>query len=526
LGLDDNHLFMPLAVIKSGALQGVKATPVDVEVNTGESGEPRMILVGLPDAAVKESNDRVASALVNSGCRAPQTRSTINLAPGHIRKEGPLYDLPIALGILAATGQLEPSEPGILGEYLIAGELSLSGEVRPVRGGLPLAILARDAGMRGVLLPERSAREAALATGVDVYAINSLDQARALLEGRIKLEPLRSPLADGSAGAHAPDYELDFSEVKGQAGLRRAVEVAVAGAHNILMIGPPGSGKSMVAKRIPTIMPEPSIEEYLEILGVHSAAGKTIEEDALHYRRPFRSPHYTISDIGLLGGGAIPGPGEISLAHNGVLFMDELPEFKRSVLEVLRQPLEDGEVTISRSAGKITIPASFMLVAAMNPCPCGYLGDPRHECRCSIAQIQRYRSRISGPLLDRIDIHVEAPALGIDEMRDERPCESSAVIRERIRKALAIQRARYKGEKTGFNSRMTHRHIRKYCPMNKELGDLLQQAMEQLNLSARAYDRILKVSRTIADLAGSEHIQPNHLLEAIQFRALDRALFY
>ncbi|MBN1403883.1 MAG: YifB family Mg chelatase-like AAA ATPase [Opitutales bacterium] len=517
---------MPLAVVKSGALQGVSATPVDVEVNTGEGGEPRMILVGLPDAAVKESNDRVASALVNSGCRAPQTRSTINLAPGHIRKEGPLYDLPIAIGILASTGQLNVRNPSVLSDYLIAGELSLSGETRPVRGGLPLAIMARDAGLRGVLLPERSAREAALATGIEVHAVNSLDQARAFLEGRYESEPLTSPFADGSASAHVADYGVDFSEVKGQAGLRRAVEVAVAGAHNILMIGPPGSGKSMVAKRIPTIMPEPSLEEYLDILGVHSAAGRTIEEEDLHFRRPFRSPHHTISDVGLLGGGAVPGPGEISLAHNGVLFMDELPEFKRSVLEVLRQPLEDGEVTISRSAGKITIPSSFMLVAAMNPCPCGYLGDPRHECRCSITQIQRYRSRISGPLLDRIDIHVEAPALGIEELRDERPCESSATIRERISVALEIQRERFKGERAGFNSRMSHRHIRKYCQITKELGDLLQQAMEQLNLSARAYDRILKVSRTIADLAGSESILPNHLLEAIQFRALDRNLFY
>ena len=517
-------MFMPLAVVRSGTLQGVSATSVDVEVNTGESGEPRMILVGLPDAAVKESNDRVVSALANSGCRTPQTRSTINLAPGDIRKEGPMYDLPIAIGLLAATGQLTPARDGILSEYLIAGELSLSGEVRPVRGGLPLAIMARDAGLRGILLPERSAREAALATGLEVYAVRSLDEARAFLEGRVRLKALPSPMTDGSA--HEPDYGLDFSEVKGQQGLRRAVEVAVAGGHNILMIGPPGSGKSMVAKRIPTIMPEPSLEEYLEILGIHSAAGQTLGEDALHFRRPFRSPHHTISDIGLLGGGAIPGPGEISLAHNGVLFMDELPEFKRNVLEVLRQPLEDGEVSISRSAGKITIPAAFMLVAAMNPCPCGYLGDARHECRCSQSQIQRYRSRISGPLLDRIDIHVEAPGLGIDELRDERPCESSSVMRARIRTARKIQQERYKADGIRENARMGHRHIRKHCAMNKELGDLLQQAMEQLNLSARAYDRILKVSRTIADLAGSETIQPPHLLEAIQYRSLDRAVFY
>ena len=517
-------MFMPLAVVKSGALQGVSATPVDVEVNTGESGEPRMVLVGLPDAAVKESNDRVASALANSGCRAPQTRSTINLAPGDIRKEGPMYDLPIALGLLASTGQLVPAREGILGEYLVAGELGLSGEVRPVRGGLPLAIMARDAGMKGILLPERSAREAALATGLDVHAVRSLDEARAFFEGRIGLPVIPSPLEDGTS--REPDYGIDFSEVKGQTALRRAVEVAVAGGHNLLMIGPPGSGKSMVAKRIPTIMPEPSLEEYLEILGIHSAAGMTLADDALHFRRPFRSPHHTISDIGLLGGGAVPGPGDISLAHNGVLFMDELPEFKRGVLEVLRQPLEDGDVTISRSAGKITIPAAFMLVAAMNPCPCGYLGDPRHECRCSPSQIQRYRSRISGPLLDRIDIHVEAPGLGIEELRDNRPCESSATIRERVRTARVLQTERYGKGGIRCNARMTNRHLRQFCPLTRELGDLLQQAMEQLNLSARAYDRILKVSRTIADLDASPDIKPPHLLEAIQYRSLDRAVFY
>ena len=515
---------MPLAVVKSGALQGVSATPVEVEVNTGESGEPRMVLVGLPDAAVKESNDRVASALANSGARVPQTRTTINLAPGDIRKEGPMYDLAIALGLLGATGQMTPQREGFLSEYLVAGELALSGEVRPVRGGLPLAILARDSGLRGVILPEKSAREAALAGGINVHAVRSLDEARAFVEGRLALPALPSPLADGTP--EEPDYGVDFSEVKGQAALRRAVEVAVAGGHNLLMIGPPGSGKSMVAKRIPTIMPEPDLAEYLQILAIHSAAGMTLADDSLHFRRPFRSPHHTISDVGLLGGGVIPGPGEISLAHAGVLFMDELPEFKRGVLEVLRQPMEDGEVTISRSAGKITIPAAFMLVAAMNPCPCGYLGDARHECRCGPAQIQRYRSRISGPLLDRIDIHIEAPGLGLSELRDERPGESSATLRDRIRSARARQKERFGPGAITCNARMSHRHLRDFCPLTRQLGDLLQQAMEQLGLSARAYDRILKVARTIADLEESRDIKPPHLLEAIQYRSLDRAVFY
>ncbi len=517
---------MPLAVVRSGALLGVRGHPVDVEVNTGQSGDPKIVVVGLPDAAVKESSDRVMAAIQNSGGHYEYTRSTINLAPAHIKKEGPMYDLPIALAVMIATGQLKAVDDRLPMKYLIAGELSLSGETRPVRGGLPLAVLAREQGLQGILLPERSAREAAIATGISVYPVRSLDHARAYLEGRVEITPLPSPLSNGASVTKSTNG-IDFSEVKGQHALRRAVEVAVSGAHNLLMLGPPGSGKSMVAKRIPTIMPEPSLDELLEILAVHSAAGKTIEEDeALRLRRPFRSPHHTISDVGLLGGGSMPGPGEISLAHNGVLFMDELPEFKRSVLEVLRQPLEDGEVTISRSAAKLTLPSTFMLVAAMNPCPCGYLGDRRRECRCSPTNIQRYRSRISGPLLDRIDIHIEAPALSIEELRTEAPSESSQTIRERVREARKIQSERLSKEGIICNSRMSHRHIRKHCALDKGLGDLLQQAMEQLNLSARAYDRILKVSRTIADLAGSEKIQAPHLLEAIQYRSLDRTVFY
>jgi magnesium chelatase family protein len=511
-----------LATIFSAGLQGIEAELVYVEVNAGESGDPRIVLVGLPDAAVKESNDRVISALGNTGFRKPRTRTTINLAPGDMRKEGPMYDLPIALGILVATGQLQPDG---IDQYLIAGELSLSGATRPIRGGLALARLAKALGKRGILLPALSAPEAALVEGLQVFAVPSLDHAFRFLKGELAIAPTPAR-ANPEPYASGEDGLGDFAEIKGQHALRRAVEVAVAGNHNLLMIGPPGSGKSMIAKRIPTIMPAPILEESLEILSIHSAAGQTLSGPAVFGRRPVRNPHHTISDVGLLGGGTIPGPGEISLAHNGVLFLDELPEFKRSALEVLRQPLEDGVVSISRSAGKITLPCSFMLVSAMNPCPCGYLGDAKHECRCSPTQIQRYRSRISGPLLDRIDIHIEAPALSINELRQEKPGESSETVRHRVQTARNRQQARFTGSKVTSNARMTHAQIRKHCPIDSTLGDLLQHAMEQLSLSARAYDRILKVARTIADLAAAENIESPHLLEAIQYRSLDRNVFY
>ena len=512
-----------LATLSSAALQGIDAEIVHVEVNAGEAGEPKLILVGLPDAAVKESDDRVFSALSNSGFKPPRTRTTINLAPGNLRKEGPFYDLPIALGILAATGQLKAPN---LGDWLIAGELSLSGATRPVRGALAMARLARSLGKRGLLLPAISAEEAAMVEGVEVYRVDSLDRAVRFLSGESPLRPVESGALRSRTPAPAADGAADFSEIKGQHALRRAVEVAVAGNHNILMIGPPGSGKSMIAKRIPTIMPLPTLDEHLEILSIHSAAGRTISGEMTWGARPFRSPHHTVSDVALLGGGTIPGPGEISLAHHGVLFLDELPEFKRSALETLRQPLEDGEVSISRSAGKITLPCSMMLVAAMNPCPCGYLGDSKRECRCSPVQVQRYRARISGPLLDRIDLHIEAPALSLTELRSQKPGEPSAVLRERIAASRQRQHARFAGTKITSNARMSHAQIRKHCVIDSTLGDLLQQAMEQLNLSARAYDRILKVTRTIADLAGAETIAAPHLLEAIQYRSLDRAVFY
>jgi magnesium chelatase family protein len=506
-----------LAVILSAAIQGIEAEPVQVEVNANERGEPKLILVGLPDAAVKESDDRVFSALGNSGFKGLRARTTINLAPGDLRKEGPIYDLPIALAILVATDQLLTE---YLDDFLIAGELSLSGATRPIRGALAMARLARRLGKRGVLLPPISAEEAALVSGISVFRVDSLDFAHRFLSGEQSLPPVEAPPAPSRPG-HGPPP--DFSEIKGQKALRRAVEVAVAGQHNLLMIGPPGSGKSMVAKRIPAIMPPPSPDERLEVLSIHSAAGRAIAQDpSLWAARPFRAPHHTVSDIALLGGGAVPGPGEISLAHHGVLFLDELPEFKRGALEVLRQPLEDGQVTISRSAAKITLPCAFMLVAAMNPCPCGYLGDPKHECSCTPAQIQRYRARVSGPLLDRIDLHVDAPALTFTELRSEAPGETSGAMRERIQGAHDIQRDRFAGSATSANARMTHSQIRRHCPIDASLGDLLQQAMEKLSLSARAYDRILKVARTIADLSGSERIAAPHLLEAIHYRTLDR----
>lgn len=509
-----------LANILTGALIGIEAFPVQVEVNTGEVGELRLVLVGLPDLAVKESQDRVTSAISNSGFRMPETRTTINLAPGNIKKEGPVYDLPIALAILMATRQLQSKR---IDDYLVGGELSLSGKTRPIRGALALAILAKKLGKKGVLLPTESASEAVLVEGVDVYAVDSLDQAASFLSGSLQLQPIKESVYKET---HKDDYGVDFSEIKGQKALRRAIEVAVAGGHNILIIGPPGSGKSMVAKRIGTIMPPPTLDQFLEILSVQSAAGITLNNADKRFQRPFRSPHHTISDVGLLGGGSIPKPGEISLAHNGVLFMDELPEFKRSTLEVLRQPLEDGEVSISRSAAKIKLPSSIMLVAAMNPCPCGYYGDKKRECRCSVPQIQKYRSRISGPLLDRIDIHIEAPGLSLDELRSTEPGESSASIMTRIKSSKEHQMNRFEDSTHKDNARMNPRQIRKHCEMQASDGDLLQKAMEELNLSARAYDRILKVARTIADLANIEKIQTSHLLEAIQYRSLDRNLFY
>ena len=511
-----------LSTSLSATLSGVSAISVTVEANSGEKGDPKCVLVGLPDASVKESMDRVFSSIGNTGFSKPRTHVTINLAPGDIRKEGAAFDLPIALTLLSSTGQIQGKG---LKDYLIAGELALSGAVRNIKGGLAMTILAKKLGKKGILLPRESALEACLIEGIDVFGIDSLAEAVSFFDygsERLPLSRSDSPYAEIKNSS----YQEDFSDVKGQHALRRAVEVAVAGGHNLLIIGPPGAGKSMVAKRIPTILPEPEMDEFLEILNIYS-----IQDSSLHNKyngmiRPVRCPHHTISDVGLLGGGTIPGPGEISLAHNGILFLDELPEFKRSALEVLRQPLEDGEVTISRSAGKITLPSKFMLVAAMNPCPCGYLGDSQNNCRCSMPQIQKYRSKISGPLMDRIDIHIETPAVKIEEIQSEKSGESSDQIRSRILACRKFQKVRYKKfvNYNLTNARIPQNLMDVICEIGEEEKALIKKAMEQLSLSARAYNKVLKISRTIADLDQSIKIQRKHLLEAIQYRSLDRNL--
>ena len=511
-----------LATTTSASLQGTDAIPVTVEANSGEKGEPKCILVGLPDASVKEAIDRVYSSLSNSGFSLPRTRVTINLAPGDLKKEGTAFDLPIAVSLLSSIGNIDGSA---INKFLIAGELGLSGEVRCIRGALAMAILAKKLGKEGIILPRKSAWEASLVEDLSVYPVGSLAEAVDFILGRSEIKPLENDKSLFNPGRPS-SFDIDFSDVKGQVQLKRSVEVAVAGGHNLIIMGPPGSGKSMIAKRIPTILPFASREEYLEILNVFSIGGLSSNLQGVGMVRPIRSPHHTISDVGLLGGGTKPGPGEISLAHNGVLFMDELPEFKRSALEVLRQPLEDGTVTISRSAGKITLPCKFMLVAAMNPCPCGYLGDASHTCRCSIPQIQKYRNKISGPLMDRIDIQVDAPAVRISDLKAKAKGETSDTIRMRVVRCREIQINRFKEGKTNCmnNAQMSESLVSKYCKLTSQNEELLTNAMNQLSLSARAYGRILKVSRTIADMENSKDIKKDHLLEAIQYRNLDRSI--
>jgi len=503
----------------SAAVYGIEASLVEVEVDVGSSKPGEFTVVGLPDLAVKESRERIRSAVKNCGFEFPSHYSvTVNLAPADLRKEGSAFDLPMALGILGCNGAFFGKQ---LGDTVFLGELSLDGGVRPVRGVLSAAISARARGLKRLVVPEANAKEAAIVEGIDVFPVRSLPQAADLVNAPEMTQPVR---VDSLAMlAQAGVYGVDLRDVRGQQAAKRALEVACAGGHNILMIGPPGAGKTMIAKRIPTILPPMSLEEAIETTRIHSVAGVLEDGRGLAATRPFRSPHHTISDAGLIGGGAIPRPGEVSLGHNGVLFLDELPEFERNVLEVMRQPLEDGMVNIARAAVSVSFPARFMLAAAMNPCPCGYFGDGARECHCTPPQIQRYVSKVSGPLLDRIDIHIEVPAVRFRELREGSQGEGSAEVRGRVIEARKRQAQRYAGEKGLYaNAQMPPKLIRKYAAISPESEKLLESAMARLGLSARAHDRILKVARTIADLAGSQEIESKHLSEAIQYRTLDR----